>query len=114
MASDTNSNEDRKPPSPWQLRHRDVSRGLPRPTHAVTQHVSPSSIIDLIHNGRLRFHQMNQRPVPVVLATTSSSNHATASSPLPARVAPFGSFVSLVEKRVATATSETPGGQVES
>ena len=28
MASDTNSNEDRNPLSPWQLRHYDVSRGL--------------------------------------------------------------------------------------
>jgi hypothetical protein len=28
MASDTNINEERKPLSPWQLRHRDASRGL--------------------------------------------------------------------------------------
>src|SRR4029077_13750780 len=38
LVSDTNSIEDRNGLSPWQLRHRDASRGLPRPTHAVTQH----------------------------------------------------------------------------
>jgi hypothetical protein len=31
MASDANSIEDRNALSPWQLRHCDVSRGLPRP-----------------------------------------------------------------------------------
>lgn len=39
-------------------------------------------------------------------------NQDTSSSPLLARVAPFGSFVSLVEKRFATATSETPAGRL--
>jgi hypothetical protein len=51
MASDTNSNEDRNPLSPCQLRHRDVSRGLPRLVGAMITH--------LRHGGFNKFVVLN-------------------------------------------------------
>jgi hypothetical protein len=47
---------------------------------------------------------------PPAFALPPSERTSPSSSPLPARTASFGSFVSLVERRFATATSDTPAG----